>query len=169
MVRLKPVQVLAQIFAYTLFAVVIGYLSASPSYHYMDPEKALIKVTFSHAGQRKGDCRRLTPEEIAQLPPNMRRAIDCPRERVPLLVELLLDGEVLFRGSMPPSGLARDGTSSVYERFPVKAGRHRLVARLRDSAREQGFDYEHEEEIDLAPRQNFVVDFHAEKGGFAFL
>jgi hypothetical protein len=84
-------------------------------------------------------------------------------------VELLLDGEALFRADLPPSGLAGDGASTVYRKFPVAPGRHRLTARLRDSARTEGFDYESEREVMLEPRQNFVVDFKAASGGFIFL
>ena len=55
-----------------------------------------------------------------------------------------------------------------HQRFAVQPGRHVLTARLRDSEREQGYDYEREQEIELVPRQNFVIDFRAETGGFVF-
>ena len=38
----------------------------------------------------------------------------------------------------------------------------------RDSARREGFDYTRSTDIELKPRQNFVVDFRAEAGGFSF-
>ena len=90
-------------------------------------------------------------------------------ERVPLLVEIRLDDAILFNESLPPSGLARDGTSTVYRRFTVSAGRHVLRARLRDSRGNTGFDYERTAEIDLRPGQNFMIDFNREAGGFIFL
>ena len=166
---ITPVRLAAQAVAYLVFAALVGYLSAAPAYVHLDPGKALIKLSFSHAAKPKGGCRRLSAEEIAALPPNMRRPLDCPRERLPVLIELVLDGQVLVRESLPPSGLARDGNSTIYRRLPVTAGGHHLVARLRDSARTEGFDYEAEADIELAPGQNFVVDFHAETGGFIFL
>jgi hypothetical protein len=43
-----------------------------------------------------------------------------------------------------------------------------VTARLRDSARTEGFDYTRSTEVELKPRQNFVVDFHAATGGFSF-
>jgi len=165
----KVFQLAGQAFAYTLFALAVGYFATRPAYTYHDPDTALIKLSFSHAGQRKGECRQLTPEELAALAPNMRKPLDCPRERLPLVVELLLDGEILFKGELPPSGLAGDGTSTAYEKFPVEPGRHRLTARLRDSARTDGFDYEGETDVTLEPLQVFVVDFKATKGGFIFL
>ncbi|MCP4407628.1 MAG: hypothetical protein GY807_07680 [Gammaproteobacteria bacterium] len=169
MVKLSPLRFLAQFILYALFAVVVGYFSISPAYQYLAPGKAQLKLSFRHAGQHKVECRRLTPEELAELPPNMRNPFDCPRERVALVVELLLDGELLFHDSLNPSGLARDGSSAVYRRFIVDSGRHHLQARLRDSRREQGFDHDHAAEIELMPGQNFVIDFHVETGGFAFL
>jgi hypothetical protein len=165
----RPLPILGQAVAYLLFAAVLGVFSAAPSYTYLGPDLALIKLSFSHAAERKGECRRLSPEEIAALPPNMRRTEECPRERLPVLVELELDGRVVARQLLPPAGLHHDGASAVYRRFPVRAGRHQLVARLRDSARTEGFDYERAAQVELVPGQNFVVDFRAEAGGFIFM
>ena len=71
-------------------------------------------------------------------------------------------------GLITQAGLHPDGASAVYQRFSVAAGHHRIVARLRDSARSEGFDHERAMEIDLFPGQNFVIDFRAESGGFIF-
>lgn len=165
----RPVGYAIQIATYGLFALVIGYFSDSPQYVHVDPDMAQIKLSFSHPGQRAGECRRLTPEEIAALPPNMRRPLDCPRGRLPVLVELELDGEPLYSRSVPPSGVAGDGPSTVYQRFTVVAGEHRLTARLRDSDRADGYDYEYTAEIRLQRGQNFVVDFRSTEGGFIFM
>ena len=162
-------QTAGQVIAYALFAVVIGYFATRPAYTHLAPGKAVIKLSFSHAGQHKGECRQLTQEELNKLPPNMRRPMDCPRERLPLLIELELDGQLLYQDELPPSGLAGDGASTAYKKFPVDSGQHHLVARLRESGRTDGFDYEKEAEITLAPQQNFVIDFRPELGGFLFL
>jgi hypothetical protein len=167
--RVSILQLMGQAAVYAAFMAVLGYFATLPAYTYVDPGAAVITLSFGHAGEKVSECRRLTPEEIAALAPNMRRPMDCPRERVSLLVELELDGAMLYRASLAPSGLAGDGASSVYQRFVVAPGRHRLAARLRDSRREEGFDYELEEDIELAPRQHMVVDFRAGTGGFKFL
>ncbi|MBI2993174.1 MAG: hypothetical protein HYY48_03245 [Gammaproteobacteria bacterium] len=158
-----------QVLFYIAFMAGVGYFSTRPAYTHQDPALALVKLSFSHAGERKEDCRRLSPEEIADLPPNMRRPTKCSRERVPLYVELLLDDRMLYRAELPPSGLSGDGASSVYRRFPVPPGTHRLTAKLRDTRREQGFDHERSETVTLSARQNFVIDFKADIGGFLFL
>jgi hypothetical protein len=166
---IKVTRFIGQFIAYALFALVVGYFATQPAYTHLDPDKALIKLSFSHAGAHREECRQLTQEELNRLPPNMRRPMDCPRERRPLLVELELDGEILYRDELPPSGLAGDGASTAYRKFPLAAGSHQLVARLRDSRREEGFDYVKSAEVTLAPQQNFVIDFRPEFGGFLFL
>ena len=56
-----------QIIFYSAFAAILAYLSQQPSYHHLNPANALIKVSFSHAGEHKEECRRLTAEELAKL------------------------------------------------------------------------------------------------------
>jgi len=65
-----------------------------------------------------------------------------------------------------PTGLHGDGSSTAYAHFVVEAGRHHLLARLRDTPRESGFDHVGEWEIELAPSQSLVIDFRPESGGF---
>jgi hypothetical protein len=167
--RVSALQIVGQGVLYGLFAAFVGYFATQPTYTYMDPGAAVITLSFSHAGETKTACRRLTPEEIAALPPNMRRPMDCPRGRVPLLVELLVDGEMVYRASLPPSGLAGDGASTAFEQFTIAPGTHLVNVRLRDSRREQGFDYETEENVEFVPGQHFVIDFRADTGGFVIL
>jgi len=162
-------RMLLQLPFYTVFALLLAYLSQQPAYQHLDPENALIKLSLSHAGQHAEECRRLTPEELAELAPNMRRPISCNRERLPLLVELILDDNLLYQASLTPAGLSKDGESTVYKRFPVKAGTHTITARLIDSHRTEGFDYEHSATVILAPQQNFVIGFNVDTGGFIFL
>ncbi|OQY71510.1 MAG: hypothetical protein B6D47_06300, partial [Rhodocyclaceae bacterium UTPRO2] len=64
----------AQALFYGLFAVIIGYFSTSPDYHHLDPDTALIKLSFSTQAEPVGECRERTPEELAKLAPNMRAA-----------------------------------------------------------------------------------------------
>jgi hypothetical protein len=156
-----------QVVLYGAFVLAIGYFSTSPVYTHLASDQALLKLSFSHGAQRLGECRERNDEELANLPPNMRIREDCPRERAPVKVELDLDGVALYRDSLPPSGLSRDGPASVYRRFVVPAGTHRLSARLSDSA-EGEFKYHGEKTVTLAPAQIVVVEFHADSG-FRFL
>ncbi len=151
---------------YGLFAMAIGYFADSPAYTHFPPDKAMIKMAFAHGGQPKEPCRRLSPEELAKLAPNMRRVVKCERERVPLYVELIMDDNMLYQASLPPTGLAKDGPSKAYERFAVPPGHHEVVVRLRDTPRSEGFDYEKKLRVELEPREILAIDFRAEMGGF---
>lgn len=159
---------LGQGIAFIIFAVGLAYFSNSPSYTYHDPDMALLMVSFSHASEHKEECRPFTTEEIAALAPNMRRPLDCPRERVPVHVEVIMDGNILLSKSYNPTGLAKDGSASIYESIPVKPGQHQLIAKLRDSRRQDSFDYESNISFTLKPKEIFVVDFRKELGGFYY-
>ncbi len=157
-----------QVLAYLAFAAVVGSLSASPAYDYAKADKATVKLSFSHAADRVKPCVRLTPEEIAKLAPNMRRSESCERERLPLTVRVELDGALLTEIVAPPSGLWNDGPASVYRRFEVDPGKHTITARLRHSARTDGWDYTHSEAVTLVAGRYFTITFRAETGGFRF-
>ncbi|UCH74514.1 MAG: hypothetical protein JSU82_01250 [Rhodospirillales bacterium] len=166
---------MAQIFRWSGQAIIyaamglwLGYFANQPVYVHLPPDQGLIKLSVVHGAQRKGACRKRTPEELAAMNPNMRTPYDCPRERLPVRIEILLDGEVLYDRSVAATGLAHGGSTRAYERFAVASGQHELVARMVDSARTEGFDFEHAATIDLAPGENFVIDFRAEAGGFLF-
>lgn len=155
-----------QILAYTLFAVAIGYFSHRPVYSYADPGMAVLKVSFSHATERAEPCVQLTPQEIAELPPNMRQATQCKRERVPLELEVDIDGSTLLDIAAPPAGVWNDGPVSVYRSLDVEPGRYRIGARLRDSGRAQGWDYEMDAAIEMEEGRYYTLTFRAESGGF---
>ena len=161
-------RIAVQLVTYAIFAVGVGYLSASPAYDYADAGKATIKLSLSHAADRVKPCVRLTPEEIAELAPNMRRPETCERQRLPLTVELEIDGTVVAHIEAPPSGLWDDGPGSIYERFEVEPGEHTITARLRDSDRSDGWDYPHTENVTLVASRYFTVTFRAATGGFRF-
>ncbi len=153
---------------YGLFVAFIGYFSVAPAYVHFPPDQALIKASFSHAGQPKEECHVRTAEELEKLPPNMRVPVLCGRERSPVMFELELDGKLLSKAELPPAGLSRDGASTVYRRFAVSAGQHHLRARLKDSMRVPDFNYMKEADVTVVPGQVFVVDFNARAGGFVF-
>lgn len=157
---------LGQAMAYTLFAVGVGYFAAAPAYQHLPADTGVIKLSFSHAAERLGACRERDAQELAALPPNMRQRLDCPRERAPVAVEVALDGQLLYRDLLQPSGFKRDGAANAYRRFRVATGAHRLALRLNDRARATGYNYIAERDIQLAPAQVLVVDFDPVRGGF---
>ncbi len=161
-------QFIGQAIIYAGFAAFLGVFANSPPYARVPEGSALIKLSFAHGAKAKGGCRRLSREELAELAANMRKAEVCPRERLPVYIRLVIDGEVMVDESLPPSGLHSDGPSRIYERIILPSGTHDIVASLRDTVREQGYDYESQRTVTLEPGQSFAIDFHAGGEGFIF-
>jgi hypothetical protein len=160
-------RIAAQLVLYVPLMVLIGYFSTSPPYRIIEPDEALVRVSFSHAAQRLQECRQRTDEELAKLPPNMRLREECPRERAPTHFQLEIDGQVMVDRVIAPSGLSRDGPATLYSRFTVPVGRHSFVARLNDSPA-PGFNHSAGATVDLEPGDAVVIDFQSSKGGFVF-
>jgi hypothetical protein len=163
----SPLSLAGQVVIYALVALALGVLSDSPRWQAHPEEKAEIVLSFSHGGARMG-CRTLSEAELADLAPNMRPKNKqvCPRERTPVTVLLTLDGKTIVDAVLPPSGLTGDSPSRIYQRLPVAAGAYELRARLRDSGRTEGYDYDLSRSIRLKPRQRLAIDFRQDVGGF---
>ncbi len=159
---------LAQALLYGVFALCVGYFSVAPTYHYADPGVATIKLSLSHAANRVEECVKLTPQQINERATKGLPLDECGRERLPVTVELEIDGARALLVTAAPSGLWNDGPASVYERLDVAPGTHTITVRLRDSARQQGWDYERSESVTLSPGRYFTISFRAETGGFGF-
>jgi hypothetical protein len=151
---------------YTLFMLVVWYFSAAPPYRQLTPEQAVITVAFAHAGQRREACRKLSQEELAELPPNMRAPMDCPRERSPVSVDLLIDGEQVIDEVHNAPGLFNDLGIDMYRSAKVNAGEHRLVIHMNDNVRVDGPTHVHEETVTLQPAQRLVINFNSDTGKF---
>ena len=146
----------------------VAWLSDRPIYRQIPLNSGVLMLTFVHGADRRGECRRLSPEEIAKLPPNMRRVQDCPRGRRPIYIELDVNDRNIYRASLPPTGIAGDGPSRIYQRFVLPAGRYEVAVRMRDTPRADGFDHERRGIVDFAPDQMFVIDFRPQSGEFIF-
>lgn len=164
----SALRLIGQVIVYAGFAAVIGYFSHAPAFQHFPADKAVLTLSFSHGAKRKGECHRLTREELLKLAPNMRKPVSCPRERLPVVVKIEVDGLPLFEASLPPTGLSRDGPSTIYRKFVVAPGSHKIVALLRDSNRATGYDYKASQDVTLVPAQNLAIDFRADTGGFIF-
>lgn len=165
---LTAANLIGQALLYGVFALFIGVFSRWPSYQALAPDKALVKLSFSHHGKPVADCRPTSAAELAKLQPNMRAPMQCPRQRSPVKVELDVDGVLAFRYEAIPSGLSRDGASVVYQRLELAAGAHQIAVRLNDDARHSGFTHVRESAVMLKPAQILVIDFDSESGGISF-
>jgi hypothetical protein len=157
---------LVQFATFAAFAVFVGYFSSSPPFQYAQAESAVVKLSLSHAADRVAPCVLLTPQEIAALAPNMRRTESCERARLPLSIELDVDGQRVLAMQAEPAGLWGDGPASVYQRFDLPPGQYRMAVRLRDTARIDGWDYTHVEDVTLTAGRYLTITFRAKSGGF---
>jgi hypothetical protein len=123
-------------------------------------------LSFSHAGQRVRECRKLTQDELNQLPPNMRKPEDCPRERLPIRVFFAVEETTLYDRTLAPTGLWHDGSATVYRRLEIPAGKQKMFIGMNDRGQADSFDYSLARVVDLAPGQHVVVEFDSERGAF---
>ncbi len=162
----KAVRLALQVVNYTVFMALVWYFSASPSYRQLAEDQAIITLAFSHAGERREECRRLTQEELMKLPPYMRIPTDCPRERSPVRVELFIDDELTISEVAKAPGLYEDQGVDVFRKVKVPVGTHALRIQMNDNVRVEGPTYTHQQQIDLEPAQMLVVDFKRDAGEF---
>lgn len=155
----SPVQKVGQLIAYIMFAALVGVFSVAPAYAPIPAEAAVVTLSFAHSGKRVAECRERSAEELAKLPPNMRAPMDCSRERSPVVVRFTVDGEVRYDRTLQPSGFSSDGTSYVYDKIFLPAGKHKLTLYLNDDIHRPGGVYEKNVEVDLKPYQILVIDF----------
>ncbi len=155
----KFIQYTAQALVYAGFAWFIGYFSNIPQYTRIPEDLALVKFSFAHGAKPKGECHTLTREELLALAPNMRKPRSCPRERLPVKVELKMDGETLLKETLIPTGLHGDGPSVIYKRLVIQPGEHQFHITLNDTDREEGYDYISQKTLTIAPGQSLAIDF----------
>jgi hypothetical protein len=160
----KAVRYVLQAINYSVFMAIIWYFATAPSVYLIADNEAKITIAFAHAGQLREACRRLSQEELNELPPNMRKLDDCPRERSPVTIEALLDGEPLYSAILQPPGLFGDGGVDVFYSGKIPAGDHHLSLQMNDSVRIEGFNHNFEQQVSVDPAQILLVGFEPRQG-----
>lgn len=153
------IRILGQVIAYGCFVAVLGVFSVWPDYQLLDKQEAIVSLTFSHPAERIGECRRLSQEELNELPPNMRKPDECPRERHQVQVEMRFDDRLVYAVTVPPSGLWKDGKANVYQRVTIDAGVYSVFIGMNDSGSGDAYDYQQQQQVMIAPGQNLVITF----------
>lgn len=157
-----------QLGAYVAFAVFIVWFANGPAFQVLKPQEAMVSLTFSHAGQRIGECRTLSQDELNTLAPNMRKPNDCPRERHPVRIRLTANDDLLLEETLLPSGIWRDGKSNVYLRMTVTSGEYQFLVAMNDSGSDNGFDVEEVATVSVAAGQNLVISYDELRETFTF-
>lgn len=142
-------------------------LSDRPRHRSIPEGMGVVTLSFGHGADRRAACRPATAEELAKMPPNMRRTEICPRGRPSIAVEFEIDGNEVFAAEVPPSGIAGDGPSRIHRNFELPAGNYELTVRLRDRPGDD-FNWQGQKTVELKPADHRVIDFRADGGGFVF-
>jgi len=127
----------------------------------------MITFTLGHVGKRVEPCRRLSQEELMKLAPNMRRPMECARERSPITMQLQMDGEVIYNKTASPLGLYKDQGIDIYQNIKVTAGKHHLLVWINDDVNVDGPTYQREQDVIIKPEQHLIVEFKPATGSFA--
>lgn len=166
MKKLKPLNLLLQALNYTVFMAMVWYFSFSPPYRQLTDDEAVVTLAFGHAGKRIAECSVMSPEELEKLAPNMRKPMDCPRERSPVSLELRVDDELAIKEVFDAPGLYQDQSIDVYRDIKVASGEYRLSIRMNDDVGVDGPTHRFERSVSLRPAQRLVVSFDAKENGF---
>ena len=160
----KFLRYVLQAINYSVFMGMIWYLSTSPAYRQIAEDQAIITISFAHAGEIKEPCQRRTQEELMKLPPNMRAPMDCSRERSPIVIEIMLDGESIYSESAEAPGYYKDSGVDIYHSVKVTSGTHSLAIKMDDSVLKEGFEYEFNQDVEIKSAQIFQVGFDVARG-----
>ncbi len=116
----------AQIGFYFCVALLVGYFSAMPVYHYTNGNASLLKLVVRHSGDLLGECKVLSQQDLKNLPPNMRSAEVCPREKARMKVTLEMNDTAVFSDVITPSGIHNDGVLALYHQIRLQPGTVKL-------------------------------------------
>jgi len=79
-------------------------------------------------------------------------------------LEAMLDGEVIYRDALHPTGLFGDGGVDVFYSAKIPAGTHDLSLRMNDSIQVDGFNHSFDQQVSIAPAQILLVGFQKNRG-----
>lgn len=162
---LKRSAIIPAIILMVLPLIPVYYLADSP-YQFHPKNSAAFIFSIKHMGKRVVPCEKKSREELAKLPYRERRPMDCPPDRLPIYVQVFVDGEKKVERVVAPGGLRDDGPSIVYVRYLLKPGPHQIKVRMSDTGKADAIDYVFDGTIELKAGQVSVMDFDDRQGSF---
>lgn len=144
---------------------VLGALSQVP-YQSDRGTGAIVRLAWRTRGVRVDECRKLTEEELAELPQHMRREEVCQGRLLPYRLTVALDDETVVDREVQPAGARRDRPLYVFQDLPVQPGRHHVsivFQREESDAGENEADtpavLTFDEEVDVADREISLITY----------
>jgi hypothetical protein len=89
-------------------------------------EMGLIRLSWRARGELVRECRRLTPDELADVPLHMRREEVCERRILPYRLRVTVDGVPRIDAVVRAGGAHEDRPLFVFAELPVGPGRHHV-------------------------------------------
>ena len=116
------------IIAVVLVAVMLAASRARVAAH--RTTMAMVRVTLSARPARDEVCRRVSDEELAELPTHMRQRVVCEGVTARYRLEILRDDRVLESAALEGGGLRRDRQLYHFSETFVPSGRAAYEVRL---------------------------------------
>jgi len=91
---------------------------------------ALLRLSWRVDGISMEECRTLSPQELANLPPHMRNPKACIGRIAPYRLQVGIDGAMVVSDTIYPAGARGDRPIFVLRDLPVDPGPMRLRVRF---------------------------------------
>ena len=140
---------------------------------------SIVRLAWRARGVQVRDCRRLTPDELAKLPPHMRQEEVCQGRLIPYRLVVTLDGARLVDRLVRGAGARQDRPLYVFEDLGVRPGSHRVAVEFTPQGQPEAERKEGEEDrptrrttpprltldttLVLAPRRVALVTYEEER------
>lgn len=116
------------------FLVAVAWLTEAPA-EFSTDSTALLRLSWRLPAGEGQDCRRPTPEELAELPAHMRNPDACLGGSHPgFTLRVTVDGADVATDTLYPAGSRGDRPIFVFRELPVESGQRSLSVRLEQNA-----------------------------------
>lgn len=143
--------------------VVLGALSRVPI-EGENAGSAALRLTWRVRGEEVGECRRPTPEELAELPVHMQNPDACVGSLPPYRLTAEVDDSMYADVVIEPAGARGDRPLYVYREILLEPGRHAVRVRFvredgasADRAESEFGNLEFEGTVSLEPGQILLL------------
>ena len=132
--------------------------------HYQPPlaEGSELLISFRHPGL--AECRPPTPEELAERPPHMQPDKICSRERLPVRLQVSVDGVVRVEQSYAPGGVFSDGNSGAVESLRLPEGSHHVAVAIGETSDANDWKFSEARTLEFDSKSRRVVLFDRVEG-----
>ncbi len=123
MSRMLRIAIGAAVLAGVLAVVrIVSFLS----YVAVEHTEGIVRLAWRARGEHVRECRHLSPEELAKLPPHMRQEEVCEGRVLPYRLVVTLDGTERINREVRGAGAREDRPLYVTEDLAVAPGPHRV-------------------------------------------